>query len=117
MTLCCWPCPIFGALPCRMPCCQPCNQKCINQWPAEPFADFLVMASRHGLAGGLLHLQMGRLVLTLMSLQGDERQEPPSGFQVREMTLSCGLNQVRRCHERVGLRFGRLAATRTFTGH
>src|SRR5216117_3166873 len=49
-----WPCPIFGALPCRMPCCQPCNQKCINQWTAEPFADFLVMASRHGLAGGLL---------------------------------------------------------------
>src|SRR5213076_2903042 len=50
MTLCCcWPCSIFEALPCRMSCCQLCNQKCINQWPAEPFADFLVMASRHDL--------------------------------------------------------------------
>src|SRR5437773_12112449 len=56
MTLCCcWPCSIFEALPCRMSCCQLCNQKCINQWPAEPFADFLVMASRHDL-GGVLQL-------------------------------------------------------------
>src|SRR5437667_7339156 len=75
MTLCCcWPCSIFEALPCRMSCCQLCNQKCINQWPAEPFADFLVMASRHDLGG---------------VLQGPPRRDMPRSSSVVSQRLRC----------------------------